>query len=157
MLLNGQTLYKPNTRLLVIPRDCGNIAFTFGPVDYETFDKVCARPSAPRIMRAGESTYSDNLNDPKYLEELREWSLKRFMYMVISSLSFTKELQFETVDISDPQTYSNLDSELKSAGFVEAEIARIYKTAIEANGLDDEAIEKAKQDFLAMKSADQKK
>jgi len=119
---------------------------------YEDFDLLCPRPTPPiKLLPSGEK--SADVVDTKYKTALDTWASNKTLYMILTSLSVTEGLKWETVDMSKPDTWKNYEKELKDSGFSEAEIARIFRIVIEANGLDQTKIDLATERFLAGQQA----
>jgi len=68
--------------------------------------------------------------------------------MMIKSLAATEGLEWENVDIKDPGTWKNVESELIDTFTVFAQ-QRIMKGVMQANGLDESMLEQARESFLA--------
>ena len=150
MKIKGQKIEGPNEAIVVIPRAKGDLVFKMQAVLNTTeFETLCPEPTPPTITRVGESKGSPDFRDKKYLAEFKVFSTRRFEYLILKSLEGTSELEWETVDMLDPTTWGNYQSELKAAGFTEIEIGRIVGGVLEANSLDDAKIEEARKRFLA--------
>jgi len=153
MLINNKKITGPSEEVVVIPRRDGNLVFKAKAVlKYDDFEKLCPRPEPPTIMRPGGEKAADP-TDKKYLEQLNNWASNKTLYMILTSLSVTENLKWETVDMSKPDTWKNYDDELRSSGFSEAEIARIFGIVVAANGLDQTKIDQATASFLAGQQA----
>jgi len=150
MKIKGQKIEGPNEALVVIPRAKGDLVFKMQAVlDMTEFDTLCPEPTPPTIVRVGESKGSPDLKDKKYLAEFKIYSARRFEFLILKSLQATTDLEWETIDMLDPQTWSNYQSELKASGFTDVEIGRLINGVLEANSLDDSKIEEARKRFLA--------
>ena len=153
MKIAGQKLSRPAAVPLVIPRADGDIVFMFDAVlDFSEFDKMFPRVEPPKTFNKDGST-ALNVEDPEYLKSLNTWASARTKWTVLKSMQATPNLEFETVNINDPTTYENFDSELRAAGFSMVEIGKFYETAFLASGLNDDKIEEATKRFLATRSA----
>lgn len=154
MKLNGVEIKGINIVNIVIPR--GNddqIVFQAKAVlGYDDFDKLCPMPKAPKRMLPGR-VMQDNVEDPKYKEAQQTYAEQRMAWMVLESLSATEGLEWETVKKDDPATWLNWNKELKASGFSEVECSRILSGVFEANALDENKIEAARQRFLALQAA----
>lgn len=155
MKIKGKIYSGAATKTLVIPRGDENIVFILGAtLDYDKFNELCPAPKPPNIVKPDNSSHPD-FDDKDYIEKAREYGTKRFHYMIVSAFSFTPDLEFDTVNINDPATWANVETELKEAGFTLSEISLMLNNIIDINGLDQEKIEKATKDFLATQAAAQ--
>lgn len=150
MILKGKRLQEPNKTIIVIPRgDDDAIVFTAQAVlDMKQFEDLCPEPKAPLIMMKGGEKRMD-VEDPRYIQAINERHEKRIAYIILKSLEATPELQWETVSISDPDSWSKYDQELKDSGFSQVEIQRIVVGVLEANSLSQAKIDRARESFLA--------
>lgn len=156
MKINGKVLSGPEEVLIILPRQGDDIILKARAVlDFTGFEKICPRPKPPKVMRPG-GPYVENVESPKYKEELLEWFSRRSEYMILKSLTDANPtLEFETIDIADPSTWGNIEKEFANSGFSEGEIMRISSAVLQANGLDDSKVEEAKERFLAQQVQDQ--
>jgi hypothetical protein len=160
MKYKGKKLEGRNTDILVLKKGNETIVFRAEALEnYREFDKVCKAPVAPQILRPG-GIRAPNEKDSKYLERQNGYAEKRLNYMMIRSLvdiscysgddkNNTEKLEWETVDINNPDTYGNWQTELEDAGFSEMERMRVMVLCTQVNALDDNLLEIAKEDFLA--------
>ncbi len=149
MKLNGKTLIKPNIELIIIPRGDGeDIVFKAqGVNDTTVFDKLCPTPEPPtRIYPGGRK--AQDVTAPEYLKSLAEQNSQRFHFMMLESLKVTEGLEWDTVDISRPETWKNYADELAAAGLTNTEINMVVNGVMAANCLNEDRIEEARQRFL---------
>jgi hypothetical protein len=155
MKINGKKIEGSNVEICVIPRgdDKEPIVFKCQAVlDIEPFDQLCPAPRPPMIMKPGGKKIIDNENS-KYKVQVEQHNAKRMGYLIIKSLEATEGLEWETVSLSDPDTWDNYSKELKDSGFSNIEIMRIINTCMSANCLDEARLERAREDFLATQSS----
>ena len=149
MKLSGHTFDKPSIVYCVLPRDENSIVFKCGPVlDYDEYDALCPVPKPPVQIHKGAVKVPD-LQDDTYLQQVADRSNQRIHYIVLKSLSYTEDLEWETVDIKNPKTWSNYEKELKKAYFTEIEVQRIQNACFEANSLSEAKVEEARENFFA--------
>jgi hypothetical protein len=155
MLIGGKKLDGPKEEVLVIPRQRDeDIIFKARAVlDYGDFDKLFPRPTPPVVIKPG-GLKSLDITDQKYQDQINKWAESRMHWMVLMSLSATfksseEELKWETVDLGNPETWGNYQTELKEAGFSDGVIARIVNLVTSVNGLDQDKIDEATERFLA--------
>ncbi len=149
MKLNGQKIVSKNIEVVVLPRGTGdNLIFKAqAVVDYTEFDKLCPRPSPPTKMKRGGEKIED-IHDPKFKRAILDYGRKRAAWIVLKSLEITPGLEWETVDLSNPDTWPNYEEELRQSGLAEMEMVRILNAVAAANALDDAKIEEARRNFL---------
>lgn len=149
MKVNGRSINGPTEEVVVIPRRDGDLVFKAAPVlSYEDLDKLDPRPNPPiKVYPGGKQV--ENPEDSGYKTKLSEWSTRRYNYMVLKSLSATEGLEFDTVDLSKPETWGGWRQEMQDAGFSNLEIARIEAIVIDACGLNQIKIDEATKRFLA--------
>lgn len=152
MKYKGKTIKGPNEEIVVIPRgNTDDYVFKCRAVmSYELFDELVTAPEPKMIIRKGETVSKPLLDDPEYLAEVREHDKKRLSWLIIQSLTATEDLEWETVNLSDPATWNNYYDELNDAGFTSTEIGRITRGVMIANSLDQKKIDEARASFLAM-------
>lgn len=149
MKISGSIIGKPKPKVVVITRDNKEFVFKVGPVtDWSNFEKLCPDPPMSYITRPGEEPVP-NLEDPKYVEALRQNLSRRVGYMFIMSLAdYTEGIEFEVVDIADPTTWDKLGEEFDASGLNSAEASAILNAIKEVNGLSPELIEEATKSFM---------
>ena len=148
MRINGKVVEGPNEVVRVIPRNNGELVFKAKAVlDYTIFEGICPPPEPPKKMKPGQDPEPDYSN-AEYVKALDEYATKRFHYMVLKSLEATDGLEWDTVDINEPDTWDKYEGDLKNAGFTEREIVIILDMVMEANSLNDDKIQEATKRFL---------
>ena len=141
--------------VLVIPRNDGDIIFEAKcVVDYSEMEKLNPKPLPPKAIKRGGQEFLD-VKNPGYLNKVDAWAKNRISWMIIESLSATKDLEWETVDLGDCTTWQNFDQELTTAGFSHTEIEMITGTVLTACGLDQDKIDQATKDFLVLREKTQ--
>jgi hypothetical protein len=149
MKLNGRKIEGPNEVTIVIPRGSGAdiILKARAVMDLDDFETMCPPPNPPtRVMAGGQEV--PNLKDKGYLAALNRQSIMRLNYIILASLSATEGLEWETVDIADPTTWDNMQTEMQDAGLSRIEIQRIAAECLNVNALNDAKIEEARERFL---------
>ena len=154
MKIHGKDIEKPSEEVIVFPRKNGNIVFKAKPVsNYEDFDKICPLPTPGTIMRPGGGV-SQDVENPEYKKKLDEWGTFKTHWMILKSLAATDGLEWDTVDMSVPETYENYLKELESSGITPVEVSKLFDIIQTACGLNQEKIDAATKAFLAT-AADQ--
>src|SRR5215831_11863890 len=136
MRIAGKKLSEPNIEILVLPRGEENIVIKAKAVlNMDEFDRVHPPPSPPmKIARGGKKV--EDTDSPMFQKKQTDHAKKRIGYMIIRSLEATEDLEWETIDPNDPNTWGNYEKELKDSGFSNIEIMRIIQTVMRANCLD---------------------
>ena len=149
MKIAGMELAGPRIETLVLPRQDKDIVIRAQAVlDFDEFEKMCEEPKPEMRMVPGGGKVPV-ITDEKYVEALTKFAALKTHWMVLKSLEATPDLEWETVDKSDPTTWGNYKDELKAAGFSFAEAAMIVRTVTDACGLNQAKIEEATALFLA--------
>lgn len=139
----------PNVEYVVIPRSDGDIPFTCSAVlDFEEFDKVCPAPEPPMVVRPG-GLQTPDMEDADYTKAVQEHGKKRMSWMIVKSLSATEGLEWETVNMQNPDTWENYEKELQSAGFAFMEVIHIRNACLQVNMFDETKMIEARKRFLA--------
>ena len=148
MKLNGKTITGPKPEVIVIPKGSDEFVFKAIPVlSYDEFDKLCPTPLPPeKILPGGEKQL--DITDKDYNEKLTDWASKKNAWMVITSLSATEGIEWDTIEMDDPETWNNYIKELQQA-FTDNECNLIYNLVLCACGLNQEKIDEATKRFLA--------
>lgn len=148
MLLGGEKIDGPRMETVVIPFGSRQLVFKAKLVnDFSEFDKLCPAPMPATIIKPGGVKIPD-LKHPEYLAQVREHANCRSDWLFLKSLEATENLTWETVDMSKPETWKNIHTELDATGFSFAEVNRLMQLVLDANGLDQSKIDEATQRFL---------
>lgn len=154
MKINGKKLDGPNYDVIVFPRVDGDIVIKVQCVlDYTPFTDKFELPVAPKVQMRGSKDWKPNTEDPTYNAAIEKYSTYKTNWMMLKSLEINDDLEWETVDMADPETWGNYVQELEEAGFADMHIAKIINSVAGINGLNDDMMEAAKERFLAEESA----
>lgn len=149
MKLQGKKLDGPNIEIVVIPRQSGDLVFKAQAVlDYADCDKLNPMPQPPKALLPG-GRVQENVEDPTYQKKVDEWATRKFYWMFLKSLEATDGLEWESVKMNKPETWSLYKTEMQEAGFAPGEIARIEMCVTDACGLNQQKIDEATKRFLA--------
>jgi hypothetical protein len=146
MKINGQTPSK-HVEVLVLPR--GETSIVIKAQAVVSMEDFPLQPPVPPVITARDGTKVDDYQDEKYRAAMRKFANSRTHYLILESLKATEGLEWETVDMKEPETWGNYTKELAEAGFSDAEVSRIVRCVMQANALDDAKLEQARKDFLA--------
>lgn len=151
MKIGGVTIAPPKDKILVIPRDEGDVIIKARAVlDFTEFEQLCPKPEGKQILRPGGAVDTA----PPSAEDIQKWAEKQSHWMILKSLQATEDLQWDTVDMQNHETWGNYISELESS-FSRVEQARIINIVLEACGMTDDRITEATERFLATQAAAQ--
>lgn len=149
MKMNGREIKGPNVEYIVIPRQNGDLIFKAQAIlSMDYFHSLVPIPK-PQIMVLPTGERKPIADDPGYKSQVKDYSDKRFDYMIITSLQATEGLEWSTVQYTNPDTWKNYETELKESGFTFQEIQLIVGGVLAANSLNEEKLKEAKDRFLA--------
>lgn len=152
MKYNGRDKFGANEQTVVIPRADGNVIFRAVAVtDFTEVEALLSRPKPRKKTFPGKEPI-DDLRNPDYLRELENYNDRMNRWIELKSLQATKDLTWDTVDMTKPETWGNWIKELRDAGFLVPEINKIVEIINKANGFDDNVYREATESFLAMQS-----
>ena len=148
MRIAGREIKGSNVETIIIPRGEKAIVFKAQALLDETVvEALCPRPK-PRVSIGKGGKRIERTEEKSYQDALNEWGERRVAWLVLKSLEATEDLEWDTVDLNDPNTWLNYKQELIDAGFSDAERARIIEGVMAANGLSESKVEEARQRFL---------
>ena len=153
MKINGRVVNKPNSVLLVLPREDGDLAFKFDAiVDDSEFHQLCPRPQPPKKTKKGGVVVEDTA-DPDFVATLSAWAEKKMAWSFLKSIGATEGLEWTTVKMDDSESWRNWDKDLKAAGFSISEIRLLEANFLDANSLSEERLKEARDRFLLQQQA----
>lgn len=146
MKIGGVTVTPPSQKVLVLERDQGDIVFLAEAVqDFDDFNKLCPEPTPPKKMVKG--VWKIDETDQPYKQMREDYQVRQFSYIVLKSLE-PSEIEWETVDMDRPSTWSNWVTDLRDAGLTGVEIGYVKDIVWEANCLDEEKLKAARESFV---------
>lgn len=142
----GGVEVTPADEVLILPRALGSdIVIRATAVDLTGFEEMYPKPSVPkRIVKGG---VEDDIDAPAYIEAISKWGTQRFAFMILKSLE-PSNIEWETVDLTKPSTWTKWDKELQKAGFSVTECNRIIDCVMTANSLNEAKLKQARDAFL---------
>lgn len=154
MKINNYVVKAPKVEFLVIPKGNTDCVFKAKVVtNWDEFEKFCPVPVAPSIMKRGETVGVSDTSDKGYIKALDKWAQYKMAWLFIDSISATDGLEWDTVNMKDPDTWVNYLEDLKKAGFFENEVARLLELVSISNGLNSKKMDEATERFLAEQEA----
>lgn len=147
MKIGGVSVSGPHEEILVLPRGESQIIIRAQSVlDLDEFDKICPAPKPPgKLTKDG---WIPSLDDETYRQSISRLNERRIAYLVIRSLE-PSQIEWDTVDIGNPKTWTNYIVDFKNASFSTIEVNRIVACVMAANALDESKLEQARKVFLA--------
>lgn len=147
MKIAGREINGPNRVTLVLPRDGEDIPIIAEAIlDMDDVDKYLKMPLPPAIQKAGGNV-EYNFSDDGYIAQLATYNIQKMAWIVLQSLA-PSLIEWDTVEMENPSTWANYQKEMKAAGFSDVEVKRICNACMEANALDENKLEAARQSFL---------
>jgi hypothetical protein len=136
----------PNVEFLVIPRGDKQIVFhAQGLADLDEFHKMVPEPKAP-VAQTPNGIVA-NTKDAGYLSSVAEYSKRRVGYLVVHSLK-PSDIEWDTVNLDSPGTWTNWEQDLKNAGLTQVECNLVFNLVWGANSLDEAKLKQARETFL---------
>jgi hypothetical protein len=136
----------PVEEILVLPRGDQRIVFrASGLKDMEEFKKLCPEPIPPK-KTTKDGVIADT-EDLDYKTVLAGYLKRRMAYIVVNSL-VPSQIEWDTVMLDNPATWTNWETDIKNAGLSEVECNRVLSLVLEANCLDEAKLQKAREVFL---------
>ena len=149
MKIAGKKIEGVSRKTVIIKRETGDIKFILEAVlDDSDFEKMCPRPEPDVKLLPGGARVPD-LESQAYKDNLEEWAQTKTHWLFLKSISATPDLEWETVDFSNPKTWKNYTDELLASGFSPQEQFKLLKGYMYVSGLDSEKVDDAVESFLA--------
>jgi hypothetical protein len=146
MKISGKSVCPPTPVKVTIYRDSGNYEFLCGPIlDYSKFSAICPVPKPPLIMDRLKGNRPD-VADKNYLLRLDQHNDLRVAWLIITSLNFTPNLEWELVKIDEPDTWMKYEEELKQS-LTDSEYNRLISCVFEANSPTEQRRKEALNSF----------
>ncbi len=149
MKIAGKKVEGVSRKSVTINREDSDITFVFEAImDDSEFEELCPRPKPGVKMVPGGSKVPD-LENKDYKKALDEWAVKKGEWSFLKSISATPDLEWDTVDLGNPDTWKNYPKELLASGFSPGEQYRLMQAYMYVIGLDEEKVNEAVDSFLA--------
>jgi hypothetical protein len=149
MKISGKKIEGVSRKTVIIKREEGDIKFILEAVlDENEFDKLCPRPIPAVKMVPGGSKVPD-FESKAYKEALEEWASQKTRWSFLHSIAATPDLEWDTVDLANPETWKNYPDELTASGFSPGEQYRLMQAYMYVIGLDEDKVNEAVESFLA--------
>lgn len=153
MKLKGLSIGEPKPRVCVIERNGVSHVFKLKAVtNSDGFDKICKEPQPPQSLKPGGKV-EINYDNLEYKEALKKYYDAKTQWMILESLSATDGLEWETIDMTDPNTWGNYIKELNSAGLTNGEVTYLITEINKANSIDRDSMDQALERFMSTQEA----
>ena len=148
MKIDGREITGVNTVTLVLPRENDqDIVFVAKAIqNMSDVDKFLEAPLPPEVLGKG-GVRTRNYADKSYQVSQIAYETKRMAWMILTSLS-DNDIEWDTVVMEDPNTWTNYVQEMKDAGFSDMEMGHLSQAVVRANALDEAKLEAAREVFL---------
>ena len=150
MKLKGRTPGLPAPTPVVFERGDDQFVFMVQAVlDYTEFDKLCKEPKPKISMKTGKAVDTQDHKDAllKYAQHQTHWT-------ILKALEATEGLEWETVDMDNPETWANYKDELIDAGLTNGEVAHLFEQVADANSVDEKKMQEARDRFFRSQEAE---
>lgn len=155
MKIGGRVVDGPKRMILVLPRDEGDIVFEFvAVVDDTEFEKRFPIPEPPKTYNVKLQQNILNTEDPKYKSQVQERIKLKNAWIFLQSIA-PSNIEWDTVKLDQPETWTGWNNDLKNAGFSINEINTIFDYFVQANMVTESMIDEARKRFLASREAKQ--
>lgn len=132
--------------ILVLPRISGDLVFKAVAVaSMDPFNDVCPKPTPPMRLKKGGVREPHMSED--FLKQVENWGERRYAYICVKSLE-PSNIEWDNVDIKNPQTWTGWDKELQEAGLSDVELQRVQALVLDANSLNEAKLKEARESFL---------
>lgn len=149
MKLNNVDLSKPKPKEITVYRNPPIVLYAEAVLDYSPFEELAPEPKPPITTNIKTKIQFPDVNNPKFRERLRTHNTLRTNWLIFTSLTRgTPDLDFETVDPTDPETWANVRTELAET-FTPYEMGEIISGVMDANAPTKESYEEALANFPA--------
>lgn len=145
MRIGGIIVAGPTQEVLVLPRGEQALIIRAQAINLDEFDALCPEPKPPGKLTK-DGWIPDTTND-NYRQIIDNHNEKRIAYLVVKSLE-PSQIEWDTVQIDNPRTWTNYVQDFKNAGITTIEINRIVQCVMQANSLDEAKLEQARKVFL---------
>jgi hypothetical protein len=103
-------------------------------------------PQPGIIRRPGKEPEGD-YDSKSYIQANQRYATLKYLWFCLESLK-PSNIEWDTVDMGDPNTWENWVDDLKNNGISKTERERIQVLISRVNSLDEKALDQAREDFL---------
>lgn len=114
------------------------------------FEKTFPEPQPPKRLVRGSTVPQPHFGDPSYKTAMEDYAEARLVWMIVTSLSVTDDLEWDVINLEELETLTldNLNKEFVDAGFPMATAGKVINLATSVNGLSEPMVEVARESFL---------
>ncbi len=156
MRINGNKL-APRTKEIVIPNGFDEfgkeqfLVFKFRALtDKDNFGEVIPPPKATKYTRPGGEEFYD-FENADYKRQLADWRAKEYAWSFLKSIDATEGLEWETVDLSNPDTWQNWQKEIEET-FGSNVGSALVEAWFSTNYITEAYLDEARKRFLASRA-----
>jgi hypothetical protein len=136
----------PKEEFLVLPRGEEMIVFrATGVPNYDEFNALCPSPKVP--MKLVKGSREPNLDDKDYKSLIAIYNTNRIGWLVVKSLE-PSNIEWDTVKPDKPSSWKNWETDMQKNGFNQVECNRVTQLVFQANCLDEDKLNQARENFL---------
>ena len=157
MKINGITVTTPKPSVLVLPHNGRDLIIKARYVtnqELDELDKILPEPKPPTKQVVDSNgklgPAIPDLTNEKYQEQLTKYHSQRMAWVYIKSLEATENMEWDTVNINDPETWENWHTDLERSGLPASYTIHISRLVTDTQGWNSERIDEATQNFLAL-------
>lgn len=149
MKLRGKTPSPPKPVEVPIFREGDSFVFVCGPVMDDTpFDDLVPQPKLVKKLVQGTTDYVPDPTHKESQARMAKYNRQYADWKFLTSLNFTPELEWDSIDMTNPETWRNYEEELR-AFLTEGELADVINGVHKANHPTDETRQAALESFAA--------
>lgn len=148
MKVNGIVLTSMRIVEVYLPISGGQaVEFKFRPLrSDENFESILTKPEPPTKTGKGGVKHA-NVEDKFFKDAVTDWVTKKLDWEFLTSVSITEGLEWETVNMGDPNTWKNWRDDAAKV-FGNSELNKLFGGFLDAQYLTEEVMEKARERFL---------
>lgn len=154
MKYKGKVITPPSPEIVAFARteatgEPSDLVFVLKPVlDFTEFEGLCPEPLAPSMLKPGQIAPEKNFEDPTYKEQVQIWLKNRINWICLETIA-VGDIVWETVVTTDPSTWENFKSELKTdAQLTPQQIQHLVNRILTVNSIDEKKMNEARERFL---------
>lgn len=148
MKVNGVTAKQEGLTYgpLVYDRGDDQLVFIVQPVwSFDEFEELVPVPENDAVIFTDKGKETD-WDAPAWKDKKAAYARKRWGWFILKALE-PSNVEFDTIDLEDPSTYSKVEEELK-ANLLPVEFNELMATIDRASSLDAQKLEENRESFL---------
>lgn len=146
MKIGGVTVEGVNECVLVLPRPGEDIVLKAKAIEnWEEFQKLCPEPK-PNVILTKDGK-KDDIDAKEYLQQQEVYAARKMGYLVMKTLE-PSNIEWSEVEVNTPATWIHYESDFLAGNLTQIEINKIADLVMEANQLDDDKLQEARDSFV---------